>query len=132
MTRAGIDAGEVEVANQIDYMAGRCINVAAAPPDTTSAATPDSSATKATPTTTTRATPSGPAYSVQIAAYKARADADALAKRLTKRGYQARVTADAPYRVRIGRYPTRPEAMAALQKMRQSNLTGIVVEAEKR
>jgi cell division septation protein DedD len=133
MTRAGVATGDVEVANQMDYMAGRCINVASATADSTAAtaAAADSATTKSTPTNT-RAAPTRPAYSVQIAAYKARADADALAKRLTRRGYQARVTVDAPYRVRVGRYPTRPEAIAALQKMRQSNLTGIVVEAEKR
>jgi hypothetical protein len=135
MTRAGVPTGEVELLNQIEYLAPRCMNVTAA--DTSRGGQPvvaaDTAAAKPPASGTARPpAPSGPAFSVQIAAYRTKAEATTLATRLTRRGYQARVTAEAPYRVRIGRYATRPEAIAALQKMRQSNLTGIVVEAEKR
>jgi septal ring-binding cell division protein DamX len=54
-------------------------------------------------------------YSVQVAAYGRKADADKLVATLTKRGYQARVDGSvAPFRVRIGRYATMREADVAL------------------
>jgi cell division protein FtsN len=44
-----------------------------------------------------------------------------------------RVVGDrAPFRVRIGRYPTRAAAMAALARMRTARVDGIVVEAERK
>jgi cell division protein FtsN len=72
-------------------------------------------------------------FSVQIAAYNARADATSLFNRLKQRGFDVRVVGDrAPYRVRIGRYATRAEAVAALGRMRAAQVNGIVVEAERR
>lgn len=74
---------------------------------------------------------SGPAWSAQVAAYASEADAAALAKKLSKRGIDARVTPTKPYRVRIGRFRTRAEAAEHVQKLRDSKMTAIVVEAEK-
>jgi cell division septation protein DedD len=55
--------------------------------------------------------PSAAAYSVQVAAYNTKAEAEKLAASLLKRGYQARVDGvGAPFRVRIGRYPSAREA----------------------
>jgi cell division septation protein DedD len=64
---------------------------------------------------------------VQVAALNARSEADAMAKRLSSKGYAAYVVAPpngnpAVFRVRIGSYKTRreAEAMAArLQKEEQ-------------
>jgi len=35
-----------------------------------------------------------------------------------------------PYRVRVGRYPTRQRADDAMRQMQKQNVRGIVVEAE--
>lgn len=71
-------------------------------------------------------------YSVQIAAYDTRAQADAVVKRLVKRGIKARVDgARKPYRVRVGRYETRAEATAALARLKKAGQKGFVAELEK-
>ena len=75
--------------------------------------------------------PSG--YSVQVAAYNRKSEADKLASSLTKRGYQARVDgAAAPFRVRIGRYATNKEAEDALRRIKAKNMDGFVVRAPER
>ena len=64
---------------------------------------------------------------MQIAALNVRSEADAIAKRLSSKGYAAYVLAPAGgtpsvYRVRIGKFPTRREAetiAARLQKEEQ-------------
>ena len=72
-------------------------------------------------------------YSVQVAAYKTRAEADKLTASLTKRGYPARVDADAAYfRVRIGRYPTSRDAEDALKRIKAKQMDGFVVRAPER
>jgi len=72
--------------------------------------------------------PSG--YSVQVAAYTRKPEADKLASSLTKRGYQARVDGNmAPFRVRIGRYATTKDAEDALKKIKAQYMDGFVVRA---
>lgn len=72
-------------------------------------------------------------YSVQVAAYNRRADADKLAASLTKRGYQARVDGDvAPFRVRIGRYATNKDAEDALKRIKAKQMDGFVVRVPER
>jgi cell division septation protein DedD len=62
--------------------------------------------------------PSGPGFSVQVAAYRDRGEADSLAKRLTDKGYPAFVmapvkgAATAYFRVRVGKYKSRKDAEA--------------------
>ena len=63
-------------------------------------------------------------WTVQVAAAKSRALADKMAAELKKRGYQAYVTSGQLnqktfYRVRVGRYRSRQEAMAALQRLKK-------------
>ena len=72
-------------------------------------------------------------YSVQVAAYKTRADADKLTAGLIKRGYEARVDS-APdwFRVRIGRYPSETDAEKQLREMKTKQMTGFVVRAPER
>jgi len=73
--------------------------------------------------------PAGPGYVVQIAALNARSEAEAVAKRLSSKGYAAYVLAPADgtpsiFRVRIGKFPTRREAdfiVAKLKKEEQLN-----------
>jgi cell division protein FtsN len=88
----------------------------------------------ATKPVTKAPTGSGPsAWSVQVAAYKTRAEADKLMSSLTQRGYQARVDADgAWFRVRIGRYATSKEAEEALTRIKAKQMTGFVVRAPER
>jgi cell division protein FtsN len=76
-------------------------------------------------------TPSrGNGYSVQVAAYTNRAEADKLTSSLRKRGYATRVDGSvAPFRVRVGRYATEKEAEDALRKIKASHMDGFVVRA---
>ena len=69
----------------------------------------------------------GSGFAVQIAALNVRTEADAIAKRLTTKGYAAYVVAPETgkpvvFRVRVGKFPTRREAesiAARLQKEEQ-------------
>lgn len=72
-------------------------------------------------------------YSVQVAAYNRKSEADKLRSSLTKRGFQARVDGDvAPFRVRIGRYATTKEAEDALRRIKAKHMDGFVVRAPER
>ena len=72
-------------------------------------------------------------YSVQVAAYNHKPDAQKLASSLVKRGYQARVDGDTvPFRVRIGRYSTAKDAEKALDKIKAKHMAGFVVRAPER
>jgi len=74
-----------------------------------------------------RPEPAGQGFAVQIAALNVRSEADAIAKRLSSKGYAAYVLAPADgtpsvFRVRVGKFPTRREAesiAARLQKEEQ-------------
>lgn len=77
--------------------------------------------------------PRGSGYSVQVAAYTHKAEADKLASSLDKRGYSARVDGSvAPFRVRIGRYRTERDADDALKKLKSKHMDGFVVRAPER
>ena len=72
-------------------------------------------------------------YSVQVAAYNRKSEADKLRASLTTRGFQARVDGDvAPFRVRIGRYATLKEAEDALRRIKAKHMDGFVVRAPER
>jgi hypothetical protein len=124
--RPMVPAADIELRNQFNYFIGQCALLA--PVDTTSIPA-GASPNPPVPAASTAATE----FSVQIAAYNARADATSLFNRLKQRGFDVRVVGDrAPYRFRIGRYATRAEAVAALGRMRAAQVNGIVVEAERR
>ena len=75
----------------------------------------------------TASEPGGSGFAVQIAALNVRSEADAIARRLSTKGYAAYVLSPANgtpsvYRVRVGKFPTRREAetiAAKLQKEEQ-------------
>ncbi len=98
---------------------------ASAPPPL--AASKPAPASKPSPVSAPPPVAAGDGYAVQIAAVNERGEADAMAKRLSSKGYSAYVLAPASgtpsmYRVRIGKFPTKREAdtMAAkLQKEEQ-------------
>lgn len=115
--RAQLSAEDVETRNQADYYAARCLQ----PP-----ATSDSSTAGRT-----LETPPTRQYSLQVAAYKTKREADVLARRLRTRGFDSRVTHDGTwYRVRIGRYASRADADKARERAKAHNVVAQVVEAE--
>jgi cell division protein FtsN len=72
-------------------------------------------------------------YSVQIAAYNVKPQADAMVAKLKKKGYEARVSGEtAPFRVRIGRYATQAQATAVMRSLKAKQISGFVVKAESR
>jgi cell division protein FtsN len=72
-------------------------------------------------------------YSVQVAAYSRKSEADKLVSNLKTRGYQARVDGSvAPFRVRIGRYATSKEAELALGKIKPKYPDAFVARAPER
>jgi cell division protein FtsN len=84
-------------------------------------------------TTAKSAVASRTKYSVQVAAYNRKPDAEKLASGLVKRGYAARVDGDVlPFRVRIGLYSTSAEAEDALKKLKAKHMDGFVVRAPER
>ena len=92
------------------------------------AATPEAVGKAATTTAVGK-----PEYSVQVAAYKTRSDADKLTESLKSRGYEARVDESSDwFRVRIGRYATEDAAEEKLREMKANKMTGFVVRAPNR
>jgi cell division protein FtsN len=64
---------------------------------------------------------------VQIAAYDSKEAAARVAKLLVDQGLQARVDGETqPFRVRIGRYATRAEAVRAQQTLKAQGHPGFV------
>jgi DedD protein len=66
--------------------------------------------------------PAGEGYVIQVAAMKEHGDADAMAKRLSSKGYSAFVMAPgaagpAMYRVRVGKFKTKREAEAVAARL---------------
>ena len=72
-------------------------------------------------------------WSVQVAAYNMKSQADAMVTRLKKNGYEARVDgAVAPFRVRIGRYATQGQASAVQRSLKAKQVEGFVVQVDLR
>ncbi len=93
----------------------------------------DTKSGTANPSKASKTPPPGSKYSVQVAAYNHRPDAEKLASSLSKRGYEARVDGDAaPFRVRIGRYSEVGDAEKALDKIKAKHMNGFVVRAPAR
>jgi cell division septation protein DedD len=73
----------------------------------------------------------GGGWSAQVAAYDTPEAAQRLAKKLGDRGFEARVTNEKPFRVRIGRYPRRSDAADLVAKLKDAKIVAIVVKAER-
>lgn len=70
-------------------------------------------------------------WSVQVAAYNVKSQAEAMVARLKRSGYEARVDGTvAPFRVRIGKYATQSQASAVQRSLKAKQLTGFVVQAD--
>ena len=83
-----------------------------------------------TPPSTDVAQPTAGGYVVQVAAYYDRSQAYDLVTKLHTRGYQtAHVEGEkAPYRVRIGPFPSRAAAVKMLSKLQEKKISGFVVK----
>lgn len=97
---------------------------ASPPPSTARAATPPAESPPVAPAAASD--PSGPGYAVQVAAYKDRREADALAKQLIAKGYPAFVMdpiKGAPttmFRVRVGKYKSLKDAEAVSARLQRA------------
>ncbi len=70
-------------------------------------------------------------YTVQVAAYDTRAQADALVKRLAARGVRARVSGSSkPFRVRLGLHTSRKDAVTEQASLRKRGIEGFVAEED--
>ena len=68
-------------------------------------------------------------WTIQLAAYNTRADAEALVRKLAGRGVKARISGDAkPFRVRLDYYETRQEATARVAELKQRGIIGFVTD----
>ena len=99
----------------------------AAPPPAPVPAPPPAAATTNRPAPAAAASssePAGEGFAVQIAALNVRGDAEAIARRLSSKGYTAYVLTPAPgmpsvFRVRVGKFPTRREADTVAAKLKK-------------
>lgn len=152
--RDAVPAEHLELRNQLEFYAPRCVTeLAAMPvtpagdtgrparePDSARAAAPVVAAPVTVAEPTAQASPTAGAagkgtsfYSVQVAAYDSEEAALRLAKILVDRGIEARVDgATRPYRVRIGRYDTRADAVKALTALKAQGHAGFVTMVQER
>jgi septal ring-binding cell division protein DamX len=110
LDRSGAD---VEFKNQVSFYAARCAAVATVPPTTAPGIVGDTQAKAATdgrPAT----------YAVQVLAVKSAAQVDEMLTRLKVMGFDARVVRDTSglFKVRVGRYATRDEAVQAQRRLK--------------
>jgi cell division septation protein DedD len=156
LTEARISAGaaDVELRNQIDYYASRCtgapvantpgpapaapVGVSApspparvapvAPPPVVSTA-PVAPAKASTPPRRDSAVRSAGSYTIQVAAYNTRPEAERLVVKLAARGVKARVSGSSkPFRVRLAFYRTRQEANEEVAALKGRGIIGFVTE----
>lgn len=131
--------GDVELTNQITSESRRCVTrangtLAAAGqptivPSAPAPGTPRAGAASL-PAKHGKASAVGQ-VTIQVGAYPSRAAADRIRKRLTAKGFAARVVPAGRYfRVRVGRYQTRGAAAATLKKLKAAHYETIVVDAE--
>jgi hypothetical protein len=129
LRRVEIPDGELKL--QSDELQRRCVGV----PRTVAPVAPPavSPPTVAPPPAATPVAPTPVAgsgrYSVQLAAYFTRAEAVAAVQRFTQRDIAARVDGEQkPFRVRVGYYATRADAVNALNRLKKLGLDGFVAE----
>ena len=159
--RASVSSADVELRNQIDYLGSRCAAAEAGPsmpvaPTSrgNSPATPARDSSLPTPVarkkTTVAANPktapvekpimAAPAqatdpvrgvYTIQLAAYNTRVEAEHLVTKLGARGVKARVSGTMkPFRVRLDFYSTRQTAVDEVAALRQRGIIGFVTTEE--
>ena len=105
--------------------------------DTTTGRTATGSAPRRAPTTSAPAAKepaskepaSRGIWTIQLAAYNTRPDAEALVRKLAARGVKARISGDAkPFRVRLDYYDTRQQAAACVEELKERGIIGFVTD----
>jgi cell division septation protein DedD len=138
--RLAVPRENFELRNQLDFYAPRCAMYADAAPAAPTTAQPATVRPTTALPETTRTAPAAQAgapaaqsfYSVQIAAYDSEEAAERVVKILVDRGIDARVDgATRPFRVRIGRYATRAEAVKAQQTLKSQGHNGFVTVVQR-
>ncbi len=125
----------VELRNQLGYYAARCTATDAGvngrvpvayPPGVTP---PPAAAKDTTAPRADSATASKGHYTLQLAAYQTKTEATRLVTKLASRGVTARVVGSTKlFRVRVGRYDTRADALAAQKQLKAKKLEALVTE----
>lgn len=100
---------DVEFKNQLAFYLPRCPTAPAAPPTGTG-----------TPADSAAAPPAATSYAVQVLAVKSATQVDDMLTRLKVMGFDARVVRDTSgfFKVRVGRYATRDEAVRAQARLK--------------
>ena len=79
-----------------------------------------------------QATSANVVYSVQVAAFRARGDAEATSMELEAKGFDSRIeppqTSNDYYRIRVGRFATREEANEMANRLRRSGFETMISE----
>jgi cell division septation protein DedD len=136
-TMSEVSVQSVELRNQLAYYQPRCAAADVGPGGATPTPLPAVDSAPKTPRSARADSARAPApaaasrgrYTLQVAAYTKRGEADALVKRLVARGLDARVDASAKvFRVRIGRYETHAAATAAQRELKAKKITAFVTE----
>lgn len=77
---------------------------------------------------TPKAAPRG-IWTIQLAAYNTRPDAEALVRKLATRGVKARISGETkPFRVRLDYYQTRQEAARRVAELKEHGIIGFVTD----
>ncbi len=124
----GVTETDVEMRNQLTYYSPRCAGVDTMRVDRAPApdSTPAPVKRAATPTTK-KPTAARGRFTLQVAAYSTKADAEQLAAKLDGRGLDARVVGSTkPFRVHVGRYATRAEASAAAKELKSRKIDAFI------
>lgn len=137
----GMDLPDGELRLQSSELLRRCATPSAnnVVPQSASPGSSSSTAPSTSPNTSPNTSPSAPPrapsapgagrYSVQLAAYDTRAEADAAVARFAKRAIDARVDGERkPFRVRVGYHTTRAAAAAALATLKKQGFDGFIAE----
>ena len=134
-----VPARDVELRNQLDYYSPRCAGVDTTRAPAPAAVTPPARGPAVRAPAAHVPAPRPPApppprvtgrFTLQVAAYTTRAEADRLARSLKARGIDARITGTSKlFRVRVGHYATRAAATAAAKALKARNIKGFVTDA---
>ena len=133
--REAVPQEKAELRNQLEFYAPRCVSLEPVATDTAAkdSTRTDTASRVATPRPPQVNAPPSTArsqrsyYSVQVAAYDSPEPAGRMARTLATRGLEARVDGKVrPFRVRVGKYATRAEAVKAQAMLKSQGINGFV------
>ena len=126
----GVEIPEGELRLQSDELQRRCTSAMATSAMATSAPGVAEKPVAAGKPAPSRKSPAGSGrYSVQLAAYDTRAEANDAVQRFQRRDINTRIDGEQkPFRVRVGYYATRVAATKALGRLKKLGVNGFVVE----